>query len=180
VRFNDSVIITPHYKRLQKLLEGSTTLEALGWTAKTGSIVWNEHKDKLSATQKDPTYFPVIYPNNIVNNDIVLDNLKDGKAAEKKQYISGINKPTVKGPAFIVNRGHGNVYKFEWTVVGPDMEFYGENHVNVIVPTTDIEYTNIMRIFDSFSCENTREFIELFVGNGAMSATELRTMMPIF
>lgn len=162
--------ITPYYKELNELVKNTRTLQELGYSIKTGEVVWNQNKDLLS-DEGDL----IIYTTNIVNNEIVLNNL--GK--NKKQYITGFKKPITKGPAILVSRGYGNSYRFSFAKVG-DIEFYGENHINVIYPTTEDSKKNIDKIEKSFKSENTEEFIKYFVGNGALSKTELETILPIF
>ena len=117
----------------------------------------------------------IIYTTNIVNNEIVLNNL--GK--NKKQYITGFKKPITKGPAILVSRGYGNSYRFSFAKVG-DIEFYGENHINVIYPKTEEYIKNLERVLNSFKDERTMKFLKWFVGNGSLSATELETLLPIF
>ena len=45
---NHSFIFSENTKELKKILEGSTTLEKLGFKVRTGQIVWNEHKEILT------------------------------------------------------------------------------------------------------------------------------------
>jgi len=164
----NSVYITPEYIELQKSLNNSSTLRELMFSVKTGDVVWNQEKDKLS----DIPGTIIIYTSNIVNNTLTYPKLKGGK----KQYIQGfVKKPSV-GPAIIVSRGYGNNYAFSWTVIPDGMKFYGENHVNVI--TGPSEHFN--RIVQSLRSEKTQEFIDMFVGNGALSKTELESILPIF
>lgn len=167
--FKDSYI-TPYYKELNKLIENTTTLKELGYEIKTGEVVWNQNKDKLADTGK-----LIIYTTNIVNNELVLNNLKENK----KQYIQGFEKPITKGPAIVVSRGYGNSYRFSFALVG-DIEFYGENHINVIYPVTEDAKKNISQIQKSFENKKTLEFIKYFVGNGALSKSELENILPIF
>jgi hypothetical protein len=62
------------------------------------------------------------------------------------------------------------------------MGFYAENHINVIYPKTPNEQSaaTLARVLASFRDERTARFIELFIGNGSMSATDLETIIPIF
>lgn len=160
--------ITPYYKELKALVKNTKTLKELGYAIKTGEVVWNQNKELLS-DEGDL----VIYTTNLVDNKLVLNNL--GK--NKKQYITGFKRPVTKGPAILVSRGYGNSYRFSFVKVG-DIEFYGENHINVIYP---VEPTcSIDKIEKSFQDERTLKFIQYFVGNGALSKTELETILPIF
>ena len=168
-RYLGNTYITPFYKELYALVKNTTTLKQLGFSVKTGDVVWNQEKDKLS---NEGTL--VIYTSNIIDNKLVLGNL----TGEKKQYITNFkNKPT-KGPAILVSRGYGNSYRFSYAIVD-DIEFHGENHINVISCETRDASNHINKVKKSFESENTMLFIKYFVGNGALSKTELENL-PIF
>lgn len=167
--FKDSYI-SPHYKELNELVKNTKTLKELGYEIKTGEVVWNQNKDKLADEGS-----LIIYTTNIVNNELVFNNLKENK----KQYIKEFEKPITKGPAIVVSRGYGNSYRFSFALVG-EIEFYGENHINVIYPVTEEAKKNISKVKTSFENKKTLEFIKYFVGNGALSKTELETILPIF
>lgn len=162
--------ITPYYKELKELTKKTKTLQELGYKIKTGEVVWNQNRDKLSDDGD-----LIIYTTNIVNNELVLGNLKENK----KQYIQGFERPITKGPAILVSRGYGNSYRFNYVLV-EDLEFYGENHVNVIYPVTEEAKNNILKIVKSFEDPRTAKFIQYFVGNGALSKTELESVLPIY
>ena len=163
----DSVYITPEYADLQKSLGGASTLRELGFSVKTGDVVWNQEKEKLSDT--DGTL--VLYTSNILDNKLTFPKMKGGK----KQYIQGFGKKPCKGPAIVVSRGYGNNYSFSWAFVPDVVKFYGENHVNVITGPPE----HISRVVASFQNQKTSEFVRMFVGNGALSKTELETILPI-
>jgi adenine-specific DNA-methyltransferase len=162
--------ISPHYKQLNKLVEDTKTLDELGYAIKTGEVVWNQVKELLSDEGQ-----LLIYTTNIVDNKLVLNNLN----GNKKQYIQGCKKPITKSPAILVSRGYGNSYRFSYALV-KDLEFYGENHINVIYPLNEQAEKNIEQVEKSFQNKKTEEFIRYFVGNGALSKTELQMILPIF
>lgn len=162
--------ITPHASTLQTLLSGSVTLTELGLSVKTGDVVWNQHKASLTNTGGEV----IIYSSNIIENRLVLDNLKVG--GEKKQRILGFTRPACVGPALCINRGYGNKFTLNYVRIPDGMTFYGENHVNVV--TGPVESLN--RLEKSLGDPRTSEFIRLFVGNGALSKTELETLLPVF
>jgi hypothetical protein len=156
------------------------TIAELGFRVKTGEVVWNQHKEKLI----DKAGTPIIYPQNIVDNKLVLNNLKVDKKNEKKQYINDdyISTPTT-GPAILISRGFGNKYNFIYTTIDDsEYEFYGENHINVVYPLDKTIDNNkaFNKIKASLIDTKTSEFIKLFVGNGALSKTELENVLPIF
>lgn len=169
-RRGGNIYISPFYEQLNTLVQDSSTLQELGFNVKTGDVVWNQHKEKLSDSGD-----LLIYSSNIVNNKLVFGDKVCLLSGEKKQYITGIQKELTKGPAILIPRGYGNSYKFQYAVVQKGVLFYGENHVNVIygqAGTRNVE--------ESFNSEKTIEFIKMFVGNGALSKTELLTILPIW
>ena len=173
----NNTYITPFYKELNTLVTGSETIESLGFRVKTGEVVWNQHKEKLS----DMPGIPIIYPANIVDGNIVLNNLKAGKKDEKKQYITGYHGTPMTGPAILISRGFGNTYHFVYTCIDdPKFEFYGENHINVVYSPEKCKEAEFQRIKLSLSNPKTSTFIQMFVGNGALSKSELETVLPIF
>lgn len=157
--------LTPYAKELKEMLKGTKTIQELGMGVKTGNIVWNQHKDKLSDTGT-----LLVYSSNIEDGELVFPLLK----APKKQYIQ-IDKPTLTGPNLLVERGYGNGYIFHYVKV--NQECYAENHVNVIYPKTE---DNLDLVIQSFQNDKTALFLTYFIGNGSLSATELETLFPIF
>jgi len=168
---NTNVYITPFYKELKQMTKTTTTLQSLGFAVKTGDVVWNQEKDKL-ADEGDL----IIYTTNIVDKKIILNNLNENK----KQYIQGFKHDPMIGPAILVSRGYGNLYKFSYAVIEEGVAFHGENHINVIYPTTVEAKNHIETVSKSFDNPNTTEFIKYFVGNGALSKTEIETVLPIW
>jgi hypothetical protein len=182
LKINERIFINPYYSELQTLLSKSTTFEKLGFTVKTGEVVWNQHKEILTNSSENSTL--IVYSHNIENKKLILDLTKN----DKKQYITkGFrdlkqnSEPSV-GPALLISRGYGNKYKLNYTFIEKDVKFYGENHVNVVLPTE--QTSNIVELFDkiksSLENEKTSKFIEMYIGNGALSKTEIETIFPIF
>jgi adenine-specific DNA-methyltransferase len=163
---NDNYYLTPYWKELNKLLKDSYTLKQLGFTVKTGEVVWNQEKDKVS------------------DEGILLIhslNFKDGvmkfpeMTGEKKQYINGFKKLPLSGKSILINRGYGNTYSLNCVLVDYP-KYYAENHVNVIRGPDE----HIDKVLQSLKSENTGLFIKYFVGNGALSKTELESCIPIW
>jgi len=172
---NKSVYISPYYKELKNIIKDTKTISELDLCVKTGSIVWNQEKKKLIDLDKDATL--LIYNTNIVDGKLVLNNII---SKDKKQYIKGITKLPINGKAILVNRGYGNVeYKFNYIMVDLK-EFYAENHVNTILPKNKESEKNLELVKKSFEDSRTSEFIQMFLGNGAMSKTEIESILPIF
>jgi len=163
--------ISPHYKELDELTANTTTLGELGLGVKTGNIIWNQLEDKLA---DDGTL--LIYSSNIANCRLTLNNLKTGR---RKQYVAGIDKPTISGPVILTERGYGNTFKLNAVLVDLT-DFYAENHVNVIYAKIPDAIQHMERVVSSLRNEMTLQFIKWFIGNGSISATDLETMIPIW
>ena len=71
-------------------------------------------------------------------------------------------------------------YIFSYTKVNQGIKFYGENHINIIYPTTEESKKYIDVILRSFEDKRTQNFIKWYVGNGAISKSEMETILPIF
>jgi adenine-specific DNA-methyltransferase len=174
--FNDNYIFTDNSTELKELFEGSTTLEKMGLKARTGQVVWNEHKDELTDDEEETI---LIYNSNISSDNKFV--VKEFKNDEKKQYI---NRDGRIDPVLVVNRGNGNsAYKLNYALIekGP---FVIENHLNEIYSPKKMEKKKLMEIYNkiinSFKNQKTKKFIELFLGNNGLSKTELETIFPIY
>lgn len=177
---NSVIYMSPYWKELKEIFATSTTLGAMGFGSRTGEVVWNQEKEKMSETGT-----LVIYNTNIKDGKLVLGNItsKVGSKSEKKrQYIKGFKKTPMKGPAILINRGHGNAtYHFNYVLIPESQgEFYAENHVNVIYPKTPEAASRIHIVLKSFEDKKTEEFFRYFVGNGSFSSTEIENVLPIF
>ena len=172
---NGLTYISPYYKELGELVQNTSTLGNLGLGVKTGNLVWNQVKENLSDTPGTL----LVYSSNILNNELVINNLN---GTTRKQYVTGITKPTIRGPVILVERGYGNSLQFNTTLVLTNTEFYAENHVNVIYPravSADTEAT-LRRVIASLQDARTKQFVKWFSANGMLSASELVDLIPIF
>jgi hypothetical protein len=164
------IYLAPLYKELTELVKNTHTLSQLGYLVKTGEVVWNQEKDKLN---DEGTL--LIYSSNFTKGELVLGNLK----TPKNQYIRGVAKTALSGKSVLINRGYGNTSYTINSVLVDLPAYYCENHVNVI-RATDNPKCSIETILKSLQNKKTAEFIRLFVGNGALSKTELEECLPIW
>jgi hypothetical protein len=169
---NGKLYISPFYTELKNTTEGATTMDKLGLATKTGNVVWNQVKDKLSDTPGTL----LVYSSNINNCELKIGNL-NGK--ERKQYVKDLDKPLLSGPVILVERGYGNSFSFNFALTTLKY-FYAENHINVIYAKDEKDVSNLQRIVRSFQLEKTKNFVKWFVGNGSISGKDLETMFPIF
>jgi adenine-specific DNA-methyltransferase len=173
---NGDFIFTTNYDELKSVFEGSTTLIKMGLRVRTGNIVWNEHKEKMT-NDSDETL--LIYNTNITKNNEL--EIKSFKNDEKKQYIKLDGRIDT---VMVVNRGNGNSkYKLNYAII--DKKIYLiENHLNEIYASSSIKKDELINIFNkisqSFKNPKTQKFIDLFLGNNGLSKTELETIFPIY
>jgi type I restriction-modification system DNA methylase subunit len=177
LRLNGNFIFTPDAEYLKTFFENSTTIQQLGLAVKTGPIVWNENKDRLT---NDETQTILLYNTNVTNeNKIKLTTFKNN---EKTQYI---NTDGTTEPVIVVNRGNGNAsYKFKYALVDRLMPFVVENHLNIIYSPQPMEKNKLINIYKQvirgFENPKTEKFIDMFFGNNGLSKTELETIVPIY
>jgi adenine-specific DNA-methyltransferase len=172
---NGQLYITPYFKELNTLTKNTTTITELGYAVKTGNVVWNQEKTKLSDTGT-----LLIYASNINKDGLKLDNLN---SKEKKQYVNGLTKTPLNGPVILVERGYGNTFRFN-SVLVDCKEFYAENHLNVIYSPKQISKHTLRRELEmiQLSLKDPRsiQFVNWCIGNGMLSSTELANILPIF
>ena len=168
--FFNKTYITPFYKELAELVVNTSTMAELGYEVKTGEVVWNQEKDKLTDSGT-----LLIYSSNFVSGTLVLDNLK----LPKKQYIRGFKKQPRSGKAILINRGYGNAEYVLKPILIDQPSFYCENHVNVI-RATEKANISIEKILQSLLDPRTSLFIRYFVGNNALSKSEIEKCLPIW
>jgi hypothetical protein len=166
----NSIYLTPCKNEIVDLLKNSSTLSELGFEVKTGEVVWNQEKEKMSDNGT-----LLLYSSNFKNGKVEL-----GVKEPKKQYITGFSKAPLSGKAILINRGYGNAEYTLNTVLVDYPSFYAENHVNVVRPSTKKAEKLIEKVYVSLRSEKTANFIRMFVGNNAMSKSEIETVLPIW
>lgn len=163
-------------ERLEQMFSGRRTLHELGYTARTGQVVWNQARDRLRVLPGSDGAVRLIWA-----RDIQEGRLSEALIDEKKPSFV-VNQECLSGPAIVVNRIVGAVGKarIRAAVVPDDLPFVGENHVNVIVPREDatqlITPDELCRIL----CDpDTGERLSQITGNTQVSATELNHLLPL-
>lgn len=170
MKVGDNYMFTENAEDVKEILRGSTTLKTLGIQVKTGTVVWNEHKDILT---DDATKTLLIYNSNVAKTNSV--EILQFNNEEKKQYIT-MDGST--GPCIVVNRGNGNsAYQLSYAYVDGKRPYLVENHLNMILCKTE---ATAKKILESFANEKTVKFVSTFLGNNGLSKTELETIFPIY
>lgn len=186
IQINNNYILTLNKKKSLEIFENSTTLFKMGLSVKTGNIVWNEKKSILTPEESDTTSL-LIYNSNISKNNTItiLDFKQKGKVIKPQEKFQYINVQGTCDPVIVVNRGNGNAsYKLNYALVNMDKPFICENHLNVIFSKTIKNKDELLslynKIIESFNNPKTTLFINSYLGNNALSKTELETIFPIY
>ena len=173
VKFSNTIIFSNEYLQINKEIKDKKFINDYACDIKTGSIVWNQHKDKLSNNKKNSDYITLIYPRNLVDNKLVIK-----PDATKKQYIKIKNEP-IKAPFIVINRiiGIKDISLKPVLVEETDNESYlFENHINVITGKLD----DLKIIYNSLCKPETITFIKNIIGNTQLSKNELLYMIPVY
>jgi adenine-specific DNA-methyltransferase len=176
---NGILIFSEEKDYLESVFKNSVTLIDLGYTVRTGRIVWNQNKKFLTDINEGNT--TLIWSHNIRDGKIELGNHK-----HKPQFIK--TNTYDKGPVIVTNRIIGQPHKgsLRAAIVSENMKFLAENHVNVIYPPNEqtridfcgkkISIENLAKQLNA--PENSRILFRL-TGNTQISKNELEKLFPI-
>ena len=172
---NGITIFTEDKKFLNKAYKNTVSLKDIGYTVKTGSIIWNEHKEKLTNDKNNSTL--LIWASNINNGKIII-----GYTKGKPQYIKNIsNDLIIKSRVVVVNRITGSSKDINIKVaIVNEKEFVCENHVNVIYMSKNANCNySLEDIFKALQDKTNIKVMRLISGNTQISKTELERLLPI-
>lgn len=172
---NGITIFTEDKIFLNKSYKNTVSLKDIGYTVKTGSIIWNEHKEKLTNDKNNSTL--LIWASNINNGKIII-----GYTKGKPQYIKNIsNDLIIKSRVVVVNRitGSSKEINIKAAIVN-EKEFVCENHVNVIYMSKNANCNySLEDIFKALQDKTNIKVMRLISGNTQISKTELERLLPI-
>lgn len=171
---NGITIFTEDKKFLNKAYKNTVSLKDIGYTVKTGGIIWNEHKEKLTNDKNNSTL--LIWASNINNGKIII-----GYTKGKPQYIKNIsNDLIIKSRVVVVNRitGSSKDINIKAAIVN-EKEFVCENHVNVIYMSKNANQNySLEDIFKALQDKTNIKVMRLISGNTQISKTELERLFP--
>ena len=172
---NGITIFTEDKNFLNKSYKNTVSLKDIGYTVKTGNIIWNEHKEKLTNDKNNSTL--LIWASNINNGKIII-----GYTKGKPQYIKNIsNDLIIKSRVVVVNRitGSSKYINIKAAIVN-EKEFVCENHVNVIYMSKNANQNySLEDIFKALQDKTNIKVMRLISGNTQISKTELERLLPI-
>jgi hypothetical protein len=158
---------------IAQAFEGRVTLHDLGYEAVTGTVIWNQNRDRLRTSQDEGTV-PLIWAHNIADSLVLCQDHK------RPQYVA-VDR-ALRGPAIVLNRIVGAVGSGELrcALVPEGMEFVGENHVNVVRPHGLFEpRCSWERLLEGLRHPECVNRVRLLTGNTQVSATELTHLLPL-
>ncbi len=172
-RRGDLTLFTEDPPALDQLFAGAVTLAELGCSVKTGGVVWNQNRDRLTNDRRGAVRL-------IWAKDIGMDGTLDfvGRAG-KPGFVRG--REPLRGPAIVVNRvtGAGRAARLRAALVPTGVEFVGENHVNVVLPPPGAPEREVARIVDALRDERAIAAVRRLTGNTQVSSVELRHLVPL-
>ena len=170
----NQVFFSDEATEIEKRVAASKTINDYGFNATTGTVVWNQHKEKLTNIPDTTTTF-LAYARNL--GDGTLKTIPD---ETKGQYLTGLEYKV--GPAILVNRIIGNLEggTIRAALIPPGMRFLAENHLNVIVHSNkDEPITSYHSLLAKIKTPEVAEWARKISGNTQISASEWNTIIPI-
>ena len=126
---NGITIFTEDKNFLNKSYKNTVSLKDIGYTVKTGNIIWNEHKEKLTNDKNNSTL--LIWASNINNGKIIIT-----KTIEEAIFISNELAPehleiNIKEPFSILSKikNAGSIFLGANTPEALGDYLSGANHV---------------------------------------------------
>lgn len=161
-------------RSLKATFEGRKTLFELGYEAVTGSVVWNQHREKLRR-KRSPDTVPLVWPHTIRKEFRIV------RQHRRPAWIKAFRQP-LTGKAIVVNRITGSVGSGEvrCALIPAGTRFLAENHVNVIRRhgrfDARVGWTGLLTRLRE---EDMAKRVQMLTGNTQVSATELTHLLPV-
>lgn len=154
------------------------SLHELGYTVRTGSVVWNLHKADL-ADEPKRGYLPLVWSRNVGERGrLELPKYEPGRG----QYVRRQKVAALRGEAVVVNRITGKVQEgtIRAALVPDGVEFYAENHVNVVLPREGAEQlVTPKELVRQLNARSMGRAVNAVTGNTQLSKTELEWLLPL-
>lgn len=163
--YNDIIILNQDLKTLLSM-DYMKIKDFENVNVNVGSYVWNQHKSDLLPIETDASLPVLIYHPNDTKRRSHVSNVED--------------KHIHKNSVIIMNRGYGQgKYNYDFELIDENLYpngFICENHLLVI--ESDIE--TLKTIFYLLGTTKTKQFVNLYITNGAMSVSDLTNNVLLF
>lgn len=182
-KHNGIMIFCEDAEYLSKSFLGTCSIRDLGYSVRTGRIVWNQNKNKLTDNPNEG--IPLLWAHNISDS-----GLRFPVISKKPQYIRSDSFDI--GPAILVNRitGASKTARIRAAIVPDKMKFIAENHCNVIfpssikdqmslIPSSHIKAISLENLCSQLRSPEKLEVMRNITGNTQISKTELERLFPI-
>ncbi|MCD6413435.1 MAG: N-6 DNA methylase [Elusimicrobia bacterium] len=178
-RRNGVLIFSEKAEFLKSKFDRSFSLRELGFSVKTGSVVWNENKNILTNNGKKAV--PLIWAHNIKDNKLFFPV----KFEKKPQYVKMNQYET--GPAIVVNRitGAASNVNIKAALIPDGMKFVAENHINVIRYNDEPSLfgsaprITIKDLYAKITSPEAVSVMKCVTGNTQISKTEWERLFPV-
>ena len=161
-------------KEFESYWDGAVSLSEAGYSVKTGTVVWNKHKDDFEP-HRGTESIPLIYAKDLK----MVDEDYDTSLYTDRRFLPSTIPPAfIREPFVAVNRVVGGANKkLRAKAYGPN--FYAENHVNFIIPTPGA--TTLVSVEELTELLNNvpSHYLSLLSGNTQISKTELEQLIPL-
>lgn len=150
---------------LKKCMTGHT-IGSKGFKIKTGEVVCTSNRWKSKLTDNS-TYPILIHNSNLRNFEFRYEK---ARGSTRPLHID-CSSYWISEKTIVLNRGNGNNgnFRFECALVDPSdwqVPLIAENHIYKI---TDNGNNELERLFSILQSEQTREFLNYFIGNGMLT-----------
>ena len=165
-------VFTDNKKLITTMWKNKTNLHSLGYTVTTGTIEWNKYKTILES-KKSSNNYPLYYSKDIIGNNLVVN-----KKLQHKRFLKNV-KPVYNTSSILVNRVIGSISNpvLKCAYVKKH-KYYVENHVNVILPTSETKIT-METVFNRLVSTDYKKYLQALTGNTQLSAKELLYLIPL-
>ncbi len=162
------VILTERAEELRNAWTDATSIRELGYSVRTGKVVWNQVRDKLTNDPKEGVL--LIWATNVGEGELKPQS-------RRPQYVKW-SRPD-RGPAIVVNRivGHPSRPRLRASII--QGEFVAENHVNVIYPPSGTSLQELEELVKVLIKPETANYISMVTGNTQISTRELEELVPV-
>lgn len=166
---SSSFIFTDNVKTITSYKKGKSTLSELGFSVRTGNIIWNNFKKDFTDDG-----LTLIYSRDIsLDKKIVLSDV----IPSSRRFLPEQSGKYVTAPFIVFNRVVGSlknpVLKF---ALVDDGKWFVENHVNVVTHTDKSKIHTLYNILLNVKDDELVEYIKSVTGNTQLSSKELLSL----
>ena len=164
-------VLTDDKTWLSSFCAGKTTISQRGFTVRTGSIVWNQHKAEFSDAGGDSMFRCVFARDIATDGTLVMSD----KLSAPAHYLPQLAARIACGPAIVANRMVSSIEcpSLRFAMIPAGVRFFAENHANVIIGGSVNETKELYDSLMAVKSEDLSRYLRAVTGNSQCSAREL-------